>query len=272
MKATDAQVLAAYAKDGSCWKAAERLGMCGQSVHERLVRLGHIRPLRRLRAEETERLLRDYRSHRDAGTLQVLAGELGRTVPYLCRKARDLGLTDPRATKRYAAKWKYMPEGAARGLLDQFKRSSFGLERFCKRTGHESEGFSETMRRYFADEWEHVIESKMPRQTMYRVGRAFEYRVRDQLRALGYYVMRSPASRSPVDLTAIKPGVVLMVQCKRNGALPVVGWNELFDLARSCGAVPVLAGSPKGRGADYWRLIGRKDGSRRAQPFETFTP
>lgn len=272
-KATDEQVIAAYRETGSCWKAAEKLGMGGQTVHERLVRLGAMRPMRRFLDDETIRLLRDYRTFRDAGLLSKLAAEMGRTVPFLCRKARDLGLTNPKAAKRYASTWKYMPEDVARGLMDRFKRSSFGLMQFCKRMGYADEGFSETMRRYFLDEWESVIEAKQPAQTMYRLGRSFEYRVRDYLRARGFFVLRSPASKSPIDLVAIRPGEVLLIQCKRGGGLAPGEWNELYDLASSCGATPVLAGTPTGRGLVCYRLTGRKDGARTSrQPYEPYEP
>jgi len=116
------------------------------------------------------------------------------------------------------------------------------------------------------------VKAKQPRQSMYRLGRSFEYRTRDHLRGLGYFVLRSPASKSPIDLVAIRPGRVLLVQCKRNGALAPGEWNELFDLAETCGAVPILAGAPMGRGVSYHLLTGRKDGARRAQPCESFDP
>jgi hypothetical protein len=54
--------------------------------------------------------------------------------------------------------------------------------------------------------------------------------------------------------------------------LNVREWNSLYDIAVSVGAIPVLAGRPTGRGIQYKRLIGRKDGSRRRQPMEDFRP
>ena len=50
--------------------------------------------------------------------------------------------------------------------------------------------------------------------------------------------------------------------------------NELFDLAISVGAIPLLAESPLVRGGAilYWRLLDRKDGSRRGQPRGAFRP
>jgi Holliday junction resolvase len=77
-----------------------------------------------------------------------------------------------------------------------------------------------------------------------RAGRAFEYKVRDRLRGDGYWVMRSPGSRTVVDLLAIKPGQVLFVQCKVNGRLDPGEWNALWRAAQAAGAVPVLASRP----------------------------
>ena len=45
-KATDNQVKCAYKKHGSVWKAADELGMCGQSIQERLKRMG-VKPIER---------------------------------------------------------------------------------------------------------------------------------------------------------------------------------------------------------------------------------
>jgi Holliday junction resolvase len=102
-------------------------------------------------------------------------------------------------------------------------------------------------------------------------GRRFEYRIRDMLRANGYWVMRSPASKSPIDLVAIKPGQVLFVQCKVNGRLGPAEWNTLMDTAEAAGALPVMAERPSRGKARYWLLAKRKDGSGRRQPMEPFT-
>ena len=128
------------------------------------------------------------------------------------------------------------------------------------------------MKKHFPDEWEHVIEAKQIKQTKYRYGRQFEYRVRDALKAIGYFALRSPASRTPIDVLAVRHGLVLFIQCKRNRMLRPGEWNELFDLAISCGAIPILASSVTGRGATYERLIGRKEIKGAKQPLSLFDP
>jgi Holliday junction resolvase len=108
---------------------------------------------------------------------------------------------------------------------------------------------------------------------MGNLGTGREYVVRDQLARLGYYVMRSPASKGPVDLVAIRPGVVLFVQVKRGASrLRPSGWNDLLSAARQYGAVPVLAEAVPRRPVAWWRLLAAKVPNGRAQPREIFDP
>lgn len=95
-KATDQQILDAYNKVHNVWKAGELLGMCGQSVHERLKRLGvnlNNRPF----TENDFLILKEfYTTHelkRGSGELQEIADKLGRTKQFISRKAKQLGLT-----------------------------------------------------------------------------------------------------------------------------------------------------------------------------------
>ena len=266
-KRTDEQIIAAYEEHGSVWRAGGALGVCGQTVHERLVKLGRIRPMNVFAPEEEKRLREEYVVYRDAGKLDDLARDMGRTKHFICRKARAIGLTDRRAPKVYNAVWKYLPKEAAQAIFNKFKASSMGMGKYCATHGYDDLGFSRCMQFHFAEEWEHVLELKVPKQSLYRLGRSLEYRVRDDARANGYFALRSPASKSPVDIFAVRPGVVLMIQCKRGGTLPVGEWNELWELAMGTGALPVLAAMPKARGIDYYLLVGPKDGSKRRQPY-----
>ena len=95
-KATDQQILDAYNKVHNVWKAGELLGMSGQSVHERLKRLGvnlNNRPF----SENDFLILKEfYTTHelkRGSGELQEIADKLGRTKQFISRKAKQLGLT-----------------------------------------------------------------------------------------------------------------------------------------------------------------------------------
>lgn len=272
-RVSNRDLIAAYEDLGSVHKVGERFGIHGSSVHERLVKLGAAKSMNTFTDAERERLRVEYRIYRDAGRLGELAESMGRTKQFLSRKAGEMGLTDRNAPRLTARVWKGMSEEAAEVIWEDFKRSSLGLGAYCAKKGYDDLGFSKTMREHFGDEWEHVIESKAPRQSKYRLGRALEYRCRDRLKALGYFALRSPASRSPIDILAIRPGLVLFVQCKRGGTLPVSEWNALMDAAESCGALPVMCEQPSGRGSMRWWLLNeRKDGSKRRQPLSPFDP
>lgn len=267
-KASNEAVVDAYRKTRNVNKAAVLLGMSGASVAARLRRLGVAMRYPRWTEEETSRLLADYVQYRDDGRIDELAVSMGRPTRTIEQRAGKLGLRDRRAPKRYLRTWKGMDVGKALLLFEQFKRSRRTLTQFCAKQGTNYKTFSLAMREHFPDEWETVIEAKAPRSTWYYQGRAFEYRTRDLLRGLGFFVTRSPRSSSPSDLVAIRTGQVLLVQCKRDGRLAVNEWNTLFDLAASIGATPVLAGTPTATAIEFWRLTGRKSGRVEKQPRE----
>ncbi len=264
------QMVRLYQDLGSVHKVAEQMGVDHDTVHRRLQKLGKMRAVNLLTQADKLRLKREYNLYASAGKLNELASSMGRSKHLLCKHARAIGLTDQTRPKPYAGTWKYMTEETARILMDQFKASSLTLGRYCKSRKLDDLSFMQTLRKFFPDEWEHVIESKAPLETKYRRGRRFEYRVRDVLKERGYFVMRSPASRSPIDLVAIEKGIVLFVQCKVGGELPPAGWNDIYDLAISAGAIPLLAARDGFRDIEFMQLVGRKDGSKRRQPFVPF--
>jgi hypothetical protein len=102
LKATDGQLTAAYAELGNVHKVGERFGMRGTSAHERLSKLGVVKPMNVFTDEEKERLRRDYNEYAGRGRLHLLAAEMGRSEAFICRQARMLDLTQvgrPRADR-----------------------------------------------------------------------------------------------------------------------------------------------------------------------------
>lgn len=271
-KVTDKELLNAYRKTRNVHKAGAILGIKGGSVHERLVRLGVDRNVNRWTASDDERLRNEYEAASASGKLIDLAKSMGRTKPFICRKARSLGLTNQKREKLFLRVWKGMSADEARIHFEKFKASSLTLGQYCTKKKIDDLGFSVLMRSHFPDEWEMVTELKGHKQTGYRLGRHVEYTVRDDLRKRGYFAMRSPRSAGPVDIVGIRNGAVLFVQAKRNLALPPSEWNALFEIAKSVGAIPLLAGRPTGKGLVYHRLLSVKDGTRKRQPMEPFEP
>ena len=107
--------------------------------------------------------------------------------------------------------------------------------------------------------------------TPYQLGCAFEYRCRDYLRAAGWLVVRAAQSRGAIDLVALKPGAVLLIQCKRGGAFGVDEWNRFYRLARDVGARPILAEQGKPRGIVWWKLTGARE-RRKPRPRAAYDP
>jgi Holliday junction resolvase len=79
--------------------------------------------------------------------------------------------------------------------------------------------------------------------TRYRDGTRFENVVRKRLEEDRYWCTRSAGSKTKVDLVAIKPGQVLLVQCKRDGRCSPAERAAIVLLAECLPmvAVPVLA-------------------------------
>lgn len=270
-KASDEQVREAYERVGSVWKAAAELGMCGQSVHERLRKMGVDTSANLFTKEDEEYLAERYVPYRDAGSLQVLADEMGRTKHFICRKAGEMGLTDKNAEKRYLRVWKDMPREAVQGIWEVFKRQKFGITEFCRRRHYDIQHFADCMRRNFPEEYEVVIDAKQPKSSKYRLGRDFEYAVMKDMQRHGYIAIRSPASKSPADIYCIAKGSLAFIQCKRGGVIGVGEWNEFYDYAESVGALPIMAEKVP-RGIAYHLIEAKKDGSRKRQPMTDWHP
>lgn len=62
-----------------------------------------VSPVNIFQPEDEARLYREYQKYADAGHLNDLARQMGRTKHFLCRRAGMLGLTDPTRKKPYLA-------------------------------------------------------------------------------------------------------------------------------------------------------------------------
>jgi hypothetical protein len=87
-KATNEQIIAAYKETGSVWRAAERLGMGGQTVHERLVALKYPIVSRKWDDDELQKL----RSLVDHMPISQIAHRLGRPYSGVAGKISELGI------------------------------------------------------------------------------------------------------------------------------------------------------------------------------------
>ena len=91
----------------------------------------------------------------------------------------------------------------------------------------------------------------------YERGRRFEYRCKRELEARGWYVWRTPGSKSPADLIALKaPDWTVLIQCKTTErGVTKKARQELCELAYSCGAIPVAMWRDGSRGPLVWSRL-----------------
>lgn len=179
---------------------------------------------------------------------------LGVTVPRLKQLVKETGTTQVVA-------WSRISDEVLRGVFDAFVTGNEVAARFAARHGYSVGGLTKALQSRWPDEWELTCGEKRPEYAnLYKMGRSFERRVRLQLLAAGYFVVRSAGSKTKVDLTAIKDGEILLIQCKRSGALPPDEWNGLLDVAAQTGGIPVLVENPYAGCTNWWQVLTRKEG------------
>ena len=67
---------------------------------------------------------------------------------------------------------------------------------------------------------------------IYKSGRAYEYKARKILEREGFYVIRSAGSRGIIDLVAIKPNKIKLIQVKSTSRDEIKIPNELKEFAK----------------------------------------
>jgi len=103
-KASDEQIVESYTRLHNIWKVGAELGMCGQSVWERLKRLGY-KDKNKWTEEQLAILKCYYATGKDKPVeLYGLVVILGKHQSNISRKARELGLTSRKRTKSVAIK------------------------------------------------------------------------------------------------------------------------------------------------------------------------
>ena len=93
-KVHDTSIVESYLRTGNIWKTGEDVGLSGQTVYERLKKLGIVKKINYWTEQDSEVLLEKYKQYKMLNKLDTLAEELGRTKQFICRKAKELGLTD----------------------------------------------------------------------------------------------------------------------------------------------------------------------------------
>jgi len=120
----DGALIEAYDRLGSVWRVGDEFGIAGQAVHRRL-RLAGVTTGNRVSKLDRLRITEVYSSS-DKLDLAKLARELGRTKPFVCRIANEMGLTNRRRQRLEATKAKLRVAAASRWILNPHPRGMFG--------------------------------------------------------------------------------------------------------------------------------------------------
>lgn len=124
-KATDDQLSESYGRLKNVWEVAKEFGMCGQSVHERLIKLGIQDKMNYFTEDEVFFLREHYMDYLLKGELSKLAKKMGRTKNFICRQAKKLGFTDNTRKKsiyenyvpHIGVDWSKTKNGHPKGML-----------------------------------------------------------------------------------------------------------------------------------------------------------
>lgn len=124
---SDEEIANSYRALGNIWKVGEALGLHGQTVCNRLKKIGINRTGVNFISDEDINFIRSYylNTPKEIFNLDDLAQQLGRTKQFICRRAKYLGLTNPsrersdadRAVCSQKAKSRYDTHPHPRGYL-----------------------------------------------------------------------------------------------------------------------------------------------------------
>lgn len=166
-KATNEQVITAYQQTGSAWKAAKLLGMCGQSVWERLKRLGVAMPGTTWSDDEKREAVDLAKG---GCTLGEIANRLGRPYSGVAGMLSDLGVrVRVRRQRRTSRKALATPWNAMNWML-QLQAASVPISQFCRTHGLDIDTVVATLQQHQSAFWEQYVRAHAvapPRECAY---------------------------------------------------------------------------------------------------------
>jgi len=156
-RVTDEEVVAAYKATGSVWSAGKRLGLAGQSVHERLRRLGY--PM--AHQEWTDEELAEARSLAYQGEpLGQIANRLGRTYIAVALKLSRFGIRSQRTD------WRRKPKhgtGLTKRRIAAFARKlddgRTSVRRLARMEGLAITPLVDALQYYEPDRWRRYVQA-----------------------------------------------------------------------------------------------------------------
>lgn len=165
MKATTEEIIEAYKETGSVWKAGKKLGMAGQSIHERLRAVGH----RLVNEQWTDEELQELTQLAEQMTIAQIANRLGRPYNGVAIKLSRLGLGNRfgnKGSKKPKRNGKYRKEQVQAYIRDM-ETTGVKITQYAKQNGLETETLTKAIQNIDLDWWNRYAEAnaKKPKTT-----------------------------------------------------------------------------------------------------------
>lgn len=143
-------IVSAYRETGSVWKAGRRLGLAGQSVHERLRAAGH--PMAHRPWDDEE--LAELESMVGHVRLGEIADRLGRTYNAVACKVNELGLAGkPRPREKKVPRGAGFDKRTTAAHVKQIVETDSKVTRYCRQHALSVELFVLAWQRHDPDGW-----------------------------------------------------------------------------------------------------------------------
>jgi 5-methylcytosine-specific restriction endonuclease McrA len=146
---TNEEVIAAYQETGSAWKAAKKLGICGQSVWERLKRMGYSLPS----SEWTEEEISTLRELAGTMPLAELAAKLCRPDGSGAGRLSALGISGRCKPPAVNLRGTGLTKDAVRGLVKDLGVFKGKLTNFCRQRGMKVDLFVKAVQQHAPEFW-----------------------------------------------------------------------------------------------------------------------
>lgn len=144
-------ILVAYKETGSVWKAGKRLGIAGQTVHDRLRAAGVKMIGLRLWSDEELAELETLVGHVRLGEI---ADRLGRSYAAVACKINELDLAGkPRPRERKVPRGAGFDKRSTLAHVKVIRESGVKVSRYCRQRGLSVDLFVLAWQRYDADGW-----------------------------------------------------------------------------------------------------------------------
>lgn len=157
---SDEEVVAAYRELGSIWKAAKRLGLCGQSVHERLRRLGYPMAHQKWSRDELEEA---QRLAIQGEPLAQIAARVGRTYHAVALKLSRTGVGSRRATWRWKPKrTRPLSRSTVHTFAELLDQEGWSVRRLARREGLAITALVDALQVYEPAAWRQYVTDHSP--------------------------------------------------------------------------------------------------------------